>query len=49
MSALLLHYIVILTSASFLVLEIRVWKKNLLPADLDSSINHSCRRKLLIH
>lgn len=44
-STLLLHYMVILTSVSFSVLEIRVWEK-LWSAELDSSINHRCRGNL---
>ena len=44
MRTLLIHYIMILISASFSVLEVRIWKKNI--ASRISSVNHSCTRNL---
>ena len=44
MRTLLIHYVMILMSASFSVLVVRIWKKNI--ASRISSINHSCTRKL---
>lgn len=45
MGTLSIHYIMILISASFSILEVRIWKKKNIASRI-SSINHSCTRNL---